>query len=415
MTQPPAHILALDSATRVCEVALLSAPDGQLRCARTPEGDGEHGQMVLPLVDEVLAQADLARGQLTAVAFGQGPGGFTGLRVACGVAQGIAYALGIPVLPVGSLHAAAQAAEGDEPVRVVVHDARMDELYVAAYAQPAHAGQGWRPLCEPLLMNRRDLAVWLARERERWPAATVRLLGNAFAVYPDLNRLEVPGLNLCCQYQEGGLAQAIAELGLLDWRSGASRPPAQAAPLYVRNKVAYTTAEREQGQGGNPKAGSLAGPAPEIALMRASELQAVAGIECRTQPHPWSAAQLQEALHAGYEVWVLREDGQVAGFYLLMKAPDVAHLLLISVQPERQRQGLGHQLLRHCEGRARELGLEGVLLEVRPSNRAAVDFYANRGYVRLGVRKGYYPGGASGREDAWVMQKTFAAPGGQHA
>jgi len=115
-------------------------------------------------------------------------------------------------------------------------------------------------------------------------------------------------------------------------------------------------------------------------------------------------------LKAGYEAWVIREAGTVAGFYLLMAAPDVAHLLLISVRPDCQRHGLGHQLLRHCEQRARELKVEGVLLEVRPSNRNAVDFYANRGFAQVGVRKGYYPSGPVGREDAWVMKKTVPVP-----
>ena len=407
MTDPHVHILALDSATRVCEVALLSVHGARRgRFARSHDGSGEHAETVLPMVDEVLAQAGLAREQLTAVAFGQGPGGFTGLRVACGVAQGMAYALGIPVLPIVSLHAMAQAGEGDEPVRVVVQDARMGELYVAAYAAPAQAGQAWRPLCSPLLLNTADRAVWLARQHAQWPGPAVRLLGNAREAYPELRSLQVPGLALQWQFQERAPAEAIAELAYAGWLNGDAVPPAKAAPLYVRDKVAYTTAEREQGQGGNPKAR----PIPEIGRMRPEELDAVVDIEYRTQSHPWTRRQFEDALKAGYEAWVIREAGMVVGFYLLMAAPDVAHLLLISVRPDCQRHGLGHQLLRHCEQRARELKVEGVLLEVRPSNRNAVDFYANRGFAQVGVRKGYYPSGPVGREDAWVMKKPVPVP-----
>lgn len=406
MTDSHVHILALDSATRVCEVALLSVHAQQRRClARSHDGSGEHAEIVLPMVDELLAQAGLARTQLTAIAFGQGPGGFTGLRVACGVAQGMAYALRIPVLPVVSLHAMAQAAGGEELVRVVAQDARMGELYVAAYGAPLQQGQDWQPLCEPLLLSTADLPLWLARQSGQWRAAAVRLLGNARQAYPELQAMQVPGVTLTVQHQERAPAEAIAELAYLAWLRGEALAPAQAAPLYVRDKVAYTTAEREQGQGGNPKASPIA----EIGRMLPGELDAVADIESRTQAHPWTRAQFEEALLAGYEGWVIREGGQVAGFYLLMPAPDLAHLLLISVRPDCQRRGLGHQLLRHCESRARELEVEGILLEVRPSNRNAIDFYTNRGFAQVGVRKGYYPHGPGGREDAWVMKKPVQA------
>src|SRR3546814_15230499 len=93
-----AYILALETSSHLCEVALLSYLDGKIE-VRTAAHDavGEHAERLLPMVDQLLAQADLDRGSLDAVAFGQGPGGFTGLRVACGVAQGIAFALDIQI------------------------------------------------------------------------------------------------------------------------------------------------------------------------------------------------------------------------------------------------------------------------------------------------------------------------------
>src|SRR5690625_3624126 len=102
------HLLALETSSSVCDVALLSS-DGQSMTLRSQSHDatGEHAERLLPMVDELLDQAGIRRQQLSAVAFGQGPGGFTGLRVACGVAQGIAFALGLPVIPIVSLHAAA--------------------------------------------------------------------------------------------------------------------------------------------------------------------------------------------------------------------------------------------------------------------------------------------------------------------
>src|SRR5690606_24858615 len=102
------HILALETSSSLCDVALLTQAYGRLN-VRILEHDatGEHAERLLPMADDLLAQAGIMRSQLTAVAFGQGPGGFTGLRVACGVAQGMAFALNIPVIPVVSLLAVA--------------------------------------------------------------------------------------------------------------------------------------------------------------------------------------------------------------------------------------------------------------------------------------------------------------------
>jgi len=447
------HIVALDSSTSVCAVALLSivGRHKRLHTRRWPDNEAGtqdnhgtssgHAERVLPMIQDVLDRAGISRQQLTAVAFGQGPGAFTGLRVACGVAQGLAYGLGIPVVPVVSLHALAQSAAGGEAVRVVVQDARMGEVYAAVYAAPALAaglsddGLPWRPLCAPVLLTANDLPLWLAQQAQTWPDAdaaprAVCLLGNACDSYPELRHISVAGMTLRWQVQAdaqqaGTQAAVIAQLALRRWQQGKALAPAQAAPLYVRDKVAYTTAEREHGQGGNPRAETLQtsmtqtaartpepqpplpAAAPAIFPMQADDLDTVLDIEQRTQMYPWTRGQIQDSLRAGCEGWVVRENGQVRGFCLLMKAPDVVHLLLLGVAPECQRRGLGHALLRHCEGRTVQWALSAVLLEVRPSNRKALDFYTHRGFVQIGVRKGYYPCGRDGREDAWVMQKIL--------
>ena len=125
----------------------------------------------------------------------------------------------------------------------------------------------------------------------------------------------------------------------------------------------------------------------------------------------WTRGNFSDALAAGYGAWTLRQEGRLAGFCILMFAPDVAHLLVIAVARDLHRQGLGGELMHWCEQRARERGLEGVLLEVRPSNASAIAFYKKHGYLQIGVRRGYYPADKGGREDALVMQKRFDANG----
>ena len=96
--------------------------------------------------------------------------------------------------------------------------------------------------------------------------------------------------------------------------------------------------------------------------------------------------------------------GALAGYYLLMYAVDEAHLLDVAVAGARQRQGLGRHLLDRIAARAREQGMASILLEVRPSNERALDVYRRHGYAEIGRRKGYYPAGPGGREDAIVMR-----------
>ncbi|HCP77111.1 MAG TPA: tRNA (adenosine(37)-N6)-threonylcarbamoyltransferase complex dimerization subunit type 1 TsaB, partial [Pusillimonas sp.] len=101
------NLIAFETSTTTCSVALLTRRDGRLHVAGASHESQGHAEHVLPLAQRLLDQAGLTRNDLDLVAFGQGPGGFTGLRVACGVAQGIAYALGVPVVPVPTLQAIA--------------------------------------------------------------------------------------------------------------------------------------------------------------------------------------------------------------------------------------------------------------------------------------------------------------------
>lgn len=140
--------------------------------------------------------------------------------------------------------------------------------------------------------------------------------------------------------------------------------------------------------------------------MTESDLAEVTALEERLQSFPWSLGNFRDALSAGYGASLLREDGVVIGFVVTMPAVDETHLLVIGVAPHRQRSGLGRALLVHAENVARQAGMTRMLLEVRPSNAAALHFYRRTGFAEIGRRRGYYPAEA-GREDAIVMAKTL--------
>lgn len=415
------NLLALETSSSRCGVALLRAFDGRLEVAvREHEGSQEHAERLLPMVNELLAEAGLAPDALQAVAFGQGPGGFTGLRVACGVAQGMAMGLGIPVLPVVSHQAvAAQAGGVPDDAIVVALDARMNEVYLAVYRPVAGAdGESvWETLQAPLLIAAAEVVPWTAHHLPAWSRAAGRALqpllaGDAWDAYAA--DMSIPAGWRRADEAQRPEAASVARLARQAWSRGEAVAPEQAAPLYVRDKVAFTTAERLRGEGGNPKAQSTLAPAHPQPLTDA-DLDEVVALEANVQSFPWTRGNFADALAAGYGAWTLRRDGRVAGFCILMFAPDVAHLLVIAVARSLHRQGLGSVLLDWCEQQARERSLDGVLLEVRPSNTAAVEFYKARGYLQIGLRRGYYPAEKGGREDALVMQKRLDRPKGATA
>lgn len=411
-------LLAFETSSSVCDVALaVSDAPGHCRVwSCSHEGTGEHAERLLPMVDQLLIQAGVSRDDISAVAFGQGPGGFTGLRVACGVAQGMAFALGVPVIPVSSLQAVAAASVPSQPVcRVVVQDARMNELYVAAYAfapNSAHSS-GWRTVAPPALIGLDDFQAWLAQQLGAWDAsgvASVELVGDALSAWPErFNNVvavstATQSLPVVVAGSVRASASAVANQALVAWYDGQTINPALAAPLYVRDKVAYTTAERELGLGGNPRANGLT----RIRDMNDTDLEAVADLESRLQSHPWTQTQFADALKAGNGAWVAMQGDERVGFCVVLFAPDVAQLLLIGVEPSCQRTGVGYALLRHAEAQARLRGLEALILEVRPSNSRAVSFYRNRGFSQLSTRRNYYPLDNNRREDAWVMRKVLS-------
>ncbi|MFT0534069.1 tRNA (adenosine(37)-N6)-threonylcarbamoyltransferase complex dimerization subunit type 1 TsaB [Castellaniella hirudinis] len=405
------HILSFETSSTLCSVALWSQHAGRVRLYTAQHaGRQDHAERILPLAEGLLAEAGLTRRDLSAVAFGQGPGGFTGLRVACGVAQGLALALDIPVLPVDSLCAIAVQQAGADPagVQVVLQDARMHEIYAAAYQVQ---GDDWITVQAPALLARRDVVAWAGQQSAAWAMQA----GGGWAVHGDAaqvfdglaGELSALGAQVSVAAGAPACAQAatVARLAAAAWQKGRALDPALAAPAYVRDKVAYTTVERAQGRGGNPQTDAAQ---RTVHGMAPGDLDEVAAIERRVQASPWSRQNFADALAAGYRGWVVRRLGAMLGFALVMDAPDMAHLLVIGVRPDAQRQGVGGQLLRCCLDHCRQAGLPALTLEVRPSNTQAIAFYRRHGFAQHGLRRAYYPTGPNGREDAWIMTLNLA-------
>lgn len=146
---------------------------------------------------------------------------------------------------------------------------------------------------------------------------------------------------------------------------------------------------------------------PDFVPMTRADLADVSVIEQAVYSHPWTSGNFADALAAGYGAWVVRDvQGRLLGYCVTMVMPDEVHLLNISVAPRVQGTGVGRALLAWAETQALVHARDAVLLEVRVSNHLALAFYERHGYVRIGMRRGYYPA-VRGREDALVMRKPL--------
>ncbi len=220
------RILAMDTSTPICSVALWQGGNVAERAIAAAEAHGEH---VLPMLQALLAQAGLGLRDCTGMAVAGGPGSFTGLRIACGLAQGLAYGAGLPVAVVGTLEALAEASGGDQVLACL--DARMREVYWAAYGR---TNDTWQELTAPCVS---------APEEVRLPRGGTWVgVGSGFAAYPELRTRLGATLPLAAPLQPP-LAGAVARLAHRRWTELAGDARA-AQPAYVRNKVALTTAER---------------------------------------------------------------------------------------------------------------------------------------------------------------------------
>jgi len=225
------NLLAIDTSTERLSIALTTC-DASTPLVHDDAGGASSSSQLIPAIQRLMAQAGLRYDQLEAIAFGAGPGAFTGLRTACAVAQGLAFGASIPVLPVDTLLAVAEDARHQlshhGPLTVTsVLDARMDEIYTACYV---YKSTQWRQIKGYSLIKPEELD---SDEHHL-------LAGNAFTTYAD--RLPRSGARqLWAQPTAAAMLRLAPEL----LTAGQAVAAAQALPHYIRDKVAQTTLERQ--------------------------------------------------------------------------------------------------------------------------------------------------------------------------
>lgn len=218
-------ILALDTATENCSAALWIS--GSVR-QREAEAERGHAELILTMIDELLKESATRLSDLTAIAFGRGPGSFTGVRLAASVTQGLAFGAGVPVVPVSDLRAVAQRVATQHVL--VCNDARMQEVYWACFEQGPDGLM--QPVGEERVSKPSDVNVPLA-----WAGKSITGAGRGFAAYTLLQERLADQLS---NIEPTVLPRAheVVLLAIEAVRAGRLQPPESAVPTYIRDDVA---------------------------------------------------------------------------------------------------------------------------------------------------------------------------------
>ena len=225
------YLLALDASSSACSAALLRQQGSQREClARFEMTPRAHTRRLMPMVDDILAEANISTQQLDAVAFGRGPGSFTGLRIAAGAAQGLAFGLDRPLLGISTLKALALQAHRRYHFRHVVTalDARMGEIYAAT----------WHCLNDTLSLQSDEVVVapanyHLPAEETDWVG-----VGSGFTLWDDFALSLQANMSQHLTDLEPR-AEEMAWLAACDLEAGLGQAAHEAQPVYLRNDVAW--------------------------------------------------------------------------------------------------------------------------------------------------------------------------------
>lgn len=225
------NLLAFDTSTEFLSIALQV--DGR-QWSMDIEAGASASQRILPEIQKMLMQANVELKALDGIAFGAGPGAFTGVRIACGVAQGLAFGANLPVVAVHTLMTVAQAS-GERKV-IVCQDARMGEVYFAAYERTE---AGWQAISPAIVCKPEQVP---ALSRNGWVGA-----GSGWAAYQEALQAAYASQLSHVLPTITPTAQAILALAQPVFAAGQAQAGHEVAPIYIRNRVALTTQERAQG------------------------------------------------------------------------------------------------------------------------------------------------------------------------
>jgi tRNA threonylcarbamoyladenosine biosynthesis protein TsaB len=371
MADEPHHrafVLALDSAGSACSAALWH--DGRILAYRLAEMEHGHAEALIPMVQAVMAEADVSYGDLALIAASTGPGSYTGVRVGLAAARAIASAAGKPLTGVSSFDAIAAACAPDRPDLVALETRRAD-LYIQLFAPSGAADSPPAIVTEDELTNLFDAAdtVLVAGDAAGRAVDLLTAAGRAARIHPTARHAD---------------ARVVARLAAERWiNDGKTR---SAEPIYLRPPDARTVAERAE---------AARTRVTNLITAEAVHGPVMAALQQRCFDDRWSADAMTALLsQPGVTgALLLAADSQVPlGYGLLRSAAGEAEILTFGVDPRHRRAGHGRRILADLVQRARAAGAAMIFLEVANANRAAKALYEAAGFIMVGRRAGYYRG-----------------------
>ncbi|MBR5116374.1 MAG: tRNA (adenosine(37)-N6)-threonylcarbamoyltransferase complex dimerization subunit type 1 TsaB [Lachnospiraceae bacterium] len=390
-------ILAIEASGQVAAVAL--AESGRLVAEYRIDHRKTHSQTLVPMLNELRRMTELDLHTLDAIAVTAGPGSFTGLRIGAATAKGMAYALHIPIVPVPTTDAIAWQLYGEEGIICPMMDARRDQVYTGLYCFHTQK-DGRSPRAEDMEVLIPACAVpveEILRKIDSFGREVI-FLGDGVAVSEAAirERLSVP-YRFAPSWKNRQDAAALADLGALRYAEGHTVAAEDFTPVYLRaSQAEREAAERKKRESSDESADReeerTGSSGVVIRRMTAEEVpgEAVRETACLGR-EAWSERQLLDVVARRDCVYLVAEtDGHVIGHAGVRCVCGTGEVTNVCVDKDRRRQGVGGMLIRELILRGAGIGIDAYTLEVRASNAAALKLYEKSGFVREGVRPGFY-------------------------
>jgi tRNA threonylcarbamoyladenosine biosynthesis protein TsaB len=365
-------VLALDSAGSACSAALLQG--GTILARAFAPMEHSHAEALIPMVQKVMATAELDYGDLDLIAVGTGPGSYTGVRVGLAAAQAIASAAAKPITGVSNFDVLFAACTPEAP-NLVALDTRRADLYVQLFKTTGEIDSPPAIVTEdavPALFSPNE-TILVAGDAAPRAVELLRTAGRSARTHPSAHHAD---------------AAIIARIAAERWMAEARPRPVQ--PIYLRPPDARTVAERDAAKNQQtrraPASLIVAGPTHGAVM---------AALQNRCFDERWSSdsvtALLAQPGVAG--VLLIADDSQIPmGYGLLRCVADEAEILTFGIDPRYRRAGHGRRVLDDMIAQARAAGARMVFLEVAEGNGAARALYEASGFKTVGRREGYYRG-----------------------
>ncbi|MBQ3791400.1 MAG: tRNA (adenosine(37)-N6)-threonylcarbamoyltransferase complex dimerization subunit type 1 TsaB [Lachnospiraceae bacterium] len=385
-------ILAIEASGQVAAVAL--SVDGRLVAEYRVDHRKTHSQTLVPMLDELRRMTELDLTALDAVAVTAGPGSFTGLRIGAATAKGMAFALGIPIVPVPTTDAIAWQLYGEGGIVCPMMDARRNQVYTGLYCFHPQM-RGGRPQAEDMEVLTPPCAVPVEEILTRINSLgrEVTFTGDGVGVSEAAIRslVKVP-YRFAPSWKNRQDAAALADLGALRYAEGITVSAEEFAPVYLR----ASQAEREAAERKKKEREEASAPSAPVEIvirtMAPEEVPIEAAREAACLGHEaWNERQLMDVVARRDCVYLVAEaTGQVIGHAGVRCVCGTGEVTNVCVDENRRRQGVGGMLLRELIRKGADIGIDAYTLEVRASNAAALKLYEKSGFVREGVRPGFY-------------------------